>query len=92
MLGFKKRGGPANQPFVHAPDCKILRADPDVEIHWQEVETGLWIAECVCGKEYWRELPDGGRARLDPYDRSTFRHAPACEQRDVTDPAMTRPS
>jgi len=89
MFGVKKKGGPI-RPFSHATDCKILKADPGVEIPWQEMETGLWIAECQCGKEYHHEAPADGRVRLDPLDPSTFRHAPACDQRDVTDPAIIR--
>lgn len=59
MLGFRKKSGPTRQ-FSHATDCKILKADPDVEIPWQETETGLWVAECVSGKGYHREpLTDG---------------------------------
>jgi hypothetical protein len=89
MLGLGKKGGPS-RPFSHATDCKILKADPGVKIPWQEIETGLWIAECQCGKEYQREQPADGRLRLDPLDPSTFRHAPACDQRDLTDPAIIR--
>jgi hypothetical protein len=48
------------------------------------------VAECQCGKEYHRESPTDGRARLDPLDPSTFRHVPACDQRDITDPAIIR--
>jgi hypothetical protein len=39
----------------HADDCKILKADPGVEIQWSEIETGYWVAECVYGKEYYRD-------------------------------------
>jgi hypothetical protein len=28
------------------------------------------------------------RARLDPLDPATMRHAPQCEHRDTTDPAL----
>jgi hypothetical protein len=89
MLGLGKKKGP-NRPFAHAPDCKIMKADPTTEIPWQEIETGLLVAECQCGKEYWHELPADGRVRRDPLDPSTFRHAPACDQRDVTDSAIIR--
>jgi hypothetical protein len=89
MFGFKKKGGP-NQAFTHAPDCKILKADPDVEIPWQEIEANYWVAECQCGKEYWREPPADRRVRRDPYDPSTFRHEAVCEHRDVTDPSLLR--
>jgi len=88
MFGLRKKG--PTRAFSHASDCKIVKADPGVEIQWQEVETGLWIAECQCGKEYHREPPADGRVRLDPMDPSTFRHQPACDQRDVTDPAIIR--
>jgi hypothetical protein len=67
-----------------------LAADPNVEIPWQEVETGHWVAECQCGKEHQHEPPADRRVRLDPYDPSTFGHAPACEHRDVTDPSILR--
>ena len=46
MFGLKKKRGPT-QPFTHADDCKILEADPDVQIEWSEVETGHWEAVCV---------------------------------------------
>jgi hypothetical protein len=42
------------------------------------------------GKEYHHEAPADGRVRLGPLDPSTFRHAPACDQQDVTDPAIIR--
>ena len=48
MLGFKKKGGPT-RPFSHATDCKILKADPDVEIPWQETRPPS-DAGRVCGK------------------------------------------
>jgi hypothetical protein len=63
MFGFKKKGGP-DRPYMHAPDCKIMKADPTTEIPWQEVETGLWVAECVCGKEY--EARDARRPSCSP--------------------------
>lgn len=72
------------------PAAKILKADPDVEIPWQEIETDLWIAECVCGKEYHREPLADGRVRLDPLDPSTARHAPQCEHAHTTDAAVLR--
>src|SRR5688572_15630317 len=86
---FGKKKGPT-RAFSHAADCKILKADPGVEIPWQEIETGLYIAECVCGKEYHHEPIADGRVRNDPLDAATFRHQPACEQRDVTDPAIIK--
>ena len=43
MFG-KRKGGPI-RAFTHTIDCKILKADPGVRIPWQEIETGLWIAE-----------------------------------------------
>jgi len=73
----RKTKGPTRE-FTHAPDCKIVKADPGVKIAWQEVETGLWVAECRCGKEYEREAP--GRRRLNPHDPATFRHIAGCQQ------------
>jgi hypothetical protein len=40
MFGRRKKG--PTQPFAHADDCKILKADPGVEIPWSEVESGHW--------------------------------------------------
>jgi len=34
---------------MHADNCKILKADPGVQIEWSEVETGHWRAVCQCG-------------------------------------------
>jgi hypothetical protein len=39
MFGLKKKKGPT-QPFTRADDCKIVKADPTVQIEWSEVETG----------------------------------------------------
>jgi hypothetical protein len=89
MFGFKKKGGP-DRPFMHAPTCKIMKADPTTEIPWQEVETGLWVAQCVCGKEYERETPADRRVRLDPLDPSTFGQGGGCEHRATIDPAILR--
>jgi hypothetical protein len=88
MLGLRKKG--PTRPFSHTSDCKILRVDPGVKIPWNEIETGLWVAECQCGKQWARETPADQRVRLDPLDPSTSRHAPQCEQGDATDPAVLR--
>ena len=48
---FHKKKGP-NEPFAHADDCKILTADPDVQIPWSEIRGGVWEARCVCGVQY----------------------------------------
>lgn len=42
------------------------------------------------GPEDVYEEPADRRARLDPLDPSTFRHAGQCEHRDTTDPAILR--
>jgi hypothetical protein len=52
-----------------------MKADPDVQIEWVEVETGHWQAVCQCGTEYFHEPLTDERDRLHPYDPSTFRHA-----------------
>jgi hypothetical protein len=57
----------------------ILKADPDTKIPWNEVETGYWVAQCVCEKEYHRDPIADRRVRLDPLDPKTSRHAGECE-------------
>lgn len=88
MLGLRKKG--PSKEFSHTDDCKIVKADPGVKIPWNEVETGLWVAECLCGKQYQHEAPSDRRTRQDPLDPSTSRHAPQCEHRNTTDPAVLR--
>ena len=85
---FNRKKGPT-QSFVHADYCKILKADPSTQIPWLEVERGHWVATCQCGVQHHHEPPEP-RARLDPLDPSTFRHFPACEYRDATDPALIK--
>ena len=51
MFGLSMKG--PTHSFVHADDCKIVKADPGVEIPWQEIERGHWQAECRCGKEHF---------------------------------------
>jgi hypothetical protein len=88
MFGLRKRG-PA-RPFVHADNCKILKADPGVEIPWSEIESGHWRRTCGCGAEdVYEEAADRG-ARLDPLDAKTSRHAGGCEFALETDPAVLR--
>ena len=86
MFDRKKR---PTQSFVHTDYCKILKADPSTQIPWLEVERGHWVATCQGGIQHHHEPPEP-RARLDPLDPSTFRHFPACEFRDTTDPALLR--
>lgn len=69
MLGLSKKKGPT-RPFSHAQDCKIVKADPGVEIPWQEIETGHWVAECQCGMEHHHEAPAVPLLLADPV--STF--------------------
>jgi hypothetical protein len=86
MFGFKKKGGP-DRPFMHAPTCKIMKADPTTEIPWQEVETGLWVAQCVSGRNTSARRPPtvvlgstllthplrpGRRVRASRHDRSGY--------------------
>ena len=86
MFGRRKKG--PTRPFVHTYDCKIVKADPGVEILWSEVESGHWQAVCECGSEDIYEEPADRRARLDPLHPSTFHHAGGCEHRDTTDPTL----
>jgi len=51
MTMFRKRKAP-DQPFAHAPDCKIVHADPGVRIPWNEIRRGVWEARCACGVQY----------------------------------------
>jgi hypothetical protein len=46
MFGLKKKS--PTLPFTHADNCKILRADPTVQIPWSDVETGHWRTVCQC--------------------------------------------
>jgi hypothetical protein len=69
----KKRQGPPDRPFQHTDDCKILKADPNVEIPWSRLEYGFWKREFVCSYETWQE-PAPNRVRLDPHDPKTARH------------------
>ena len=87
MFGLRKRE--PTRPFAHADDCKIVKADPGVEIPWSEVESGHWRATCVCGTEDYYE-PVSDRIQLDPLDARTSRHAPQCEFASETDAAVLR--
>jgi hypothetical protein len=86
MFGLRKTG--PTRPFAHAYDCRIVKADPGVEILWSEVESGHWQAVCECGSEDVYEEPADRRARLDPLDPSSFGHVGGCEHRDTTDPTL----
>jgi hypothetical protein len=88
MFGLRKKA--PFPPFLHAEDCKIVKADPSVEVEWSEEERGFWVATCVCKREYHRDPVVDDRVRLDPRDPSTSRHLGQCEHRDTTDPALLR--
>jgi hypothetical protein len=87
MFGRRKKG--PSKPFDHQTGCKILAADPGVEIPWNEVRTGYWEARCVCGTEGWH-APDANRVRVDPLDARTGRHLGQCEFASEADAAMLR--
>jgi hypothetical protein len=55
--------------FEHADDCKILKADPGVEIEWSEIETGYWVTQRMCGKEYHRDPSPTGVFGSTPMTR-----------------------
>lgn len=76
MFGWKK--GP-DRPFQHAEDCKIVHADPGVEIPWSEIRRGVWEASCVCGVQYHHDPVADSRVRLSPFDPKTGRHSALCE-------------
>jgi hypothetical protein len=84
MFHRRQRNEPPSRPFAHDPDCRIVKADPSVEIPWSRLEYGRWRRECVCGAEGWSE-PAAERVRQDPLDPSTARHAGRCEFKDTTD-------
>jgi hypothetical protein len=88
MFGLRKKG--PTRPFVHAYDCKILAADPGVEIKWSEIERGHWVAQCVCGTERYYEPVGVNRVRLDPLDPKTAHHAPQCEFVGETNPSTLK--
>jgi hypothetical protein len=88
MFGLRKKG--PTRPFAHADNYKIVKADPHIEIPWSEVESGSGRRSCQSGSEDVYDKPADRRARLDPIDPSTFRHAGECEHRDTTDPAFLR--
>jgi hypothetical protein len=75
MFGLKKKG--PNKAFSHSDNCKILAADPGVEIQWSEIERGHWVAECVCGTEHYYEPVADRRVG---------------STRSIRRPATTRPS
>jgi hypothetical protein len=82
-----RKKGPTKQ-FQHADDCRILKADPNVEIPWSEVRRGVWEARCVCGFEYHNDPVADDRVRNDPL--KIHRGAPYCELHGETDPAVLR--
>ena len=84
---FKKKNG--FPPFSHRDICQIAKSDPGVEIPWSEVESGHWVATCQCGQAHHYE-PAAPRVQLDPYDLATSRHAPQCEFKDESDPAVLK--
>jgi len=50
MFGRKKQHQPPSQPFAHDPDCRIVKADPNVVIPWNEVETGATGGRSACAR------------------------------------------
>jgi hypothetical protein len=71
-------------------DCRILKADPDVEVPWNYLGDGFWRAESVCTFETFAEPMVDDRVRLDPRDPATARHLGQCEYASETDPAVLR--
>jgi len=85
---FHKKKGP-DEPFAHADDCKIVHADPDVQIPWSEIRRGVWEARCVCGVQYHHDPITDDRVRNDPL-KIGHRGAPQCELHGETDPGVLR--
>ena len=88
MLRRKRK--PPSKPFIHADDCRVLKADPDVEIPWNYLGDGSWRAECVCTFEIYVEPAVDDRVRLDPLDQKTAHHAPQCEFVGETNPVTLK--
>jgi hypothetical protein len=84
MFGLKRKW--PSKAFTHADNRKILKADPGCGDPRSEIETGYWVAQCVCGKEYHRDPVVDRRVRLDPLDPKTSHHAGECEFASETDP------
>lgn len=74
-----------DKAFSHSLDCKILAADPSVQIEWSEIRRGAWEARCVCGTDYFYDPVADERERLDRFDPATARHGPSCPYRDATE-------
>jgi hypothetical protein len=85
----KNRYNPPDRPFAHSDDCKIVKADPNVEIPWSRLEYGFWKRECVCSYETWQE-PAPNRVRLDPYDPKTASHLGQCEYVSENNPDVMK--
>ena len=90
MTIFKEKHRPPDVPFQHSDNCKILEADPGVDIQWSEIRSGYWEAVCQCGKQWWQDPTADDRVRLDPRDPTTARHLGQCEYASETDPAALR--
>ena len=86
---FGKKKGP-DQPFQHADGCKILKADPSVDIKWSEIRGGVWEARCVCGVQYHHEPVSDDRVRNEPL-KIGHHGASQCELHgEGVDPAVLR--
>jgi hypothetical protein len=91
MIGLKKKGpSRPTEAFAHAEGCKVVVADPGFQPEWQEIEEGHWRRTCQCYSEDIYEPRVDTRARLDPLNPATFRHAGECEHPATTDPAVIR--
>jgi hypothetical protein len=88
MFGLKRKS--PSKPFIHADDCRILKADPDIEIPWNYLGDGFWKAECVCTYETYVEPAGDDRVRLDPRDPANALHLGQCEYASETDPAVLK--
>lgn len=87
MFGLKRKG--PTRPFTHADNCKILKADPTVQIQCSEVEPGHWRSTSAGPRTSARTPPTvvlGSTAMTRPPSR----HARQCEHRVTSDPAAAR--
>ncbi len=85
----RKRKPPPSRSSIRE-GCRIVEADPNVEIPWTDLGEGLWKTECACGFETYTGPLVDDRVRLDPLDPKTSRHMGECEFASETDPSVLK--
>ena len=85
MFGLKRK---SDQVFMHAEDCRIVAADPGVQIPWNEVSRGHFVATCACGEQHDYAPVLVKRTKIDPLDPQTARHLGQYELANERDPVV----